>query len=111
MKYHVTIETRDGKQFKSWGIFPIGQTKILDGIFNPETKQLSILFDSTTEQYTPVQVEEGSKVKTQMRKLDTYYKFNLPEEDVKFFLENYVENNFEFALAEDKKLIIDESIA
>lgn len=97
MKYHVTIQLKDGTTKKTWGIFPIGQTKILDGIYNPEEKHLSLLFDSATEQYTPVRTKDDKgKITESYRKIDTYYKFELPEEDLSFFLENYVENNFEF---------------
>lgn len=102
MKYHVTIPVKDGQKIKSWGVFPVGETKILDGIYDPEQKQLSLLFDSVTEQYTPVQVEENGKVKQQFRKLDSYYKFALADEDLDFFLQNYVENNFAFELEQPK---------
>lgn len=105
MKYHVTLETQAGN-VKSWGVFPIGESKILDGIYNPETRELSLLFDSVTEQYTPFQVEgKNGKIEVQQRKIDQYYRFRLTAEDLSFFLENYVENNFEFEEIIEKKII------
>lgn len=95
MKYHVTLEAESDKKIETWGVFPVGPSKILDGIYNPETKELSLLFDSTTEQYKQLEVPlKGGKTEIQTRKIDTYYNFRLPEKDIPFFLENYVENNF-----------------
>jgi hypothetical protein len=97
MKYHVVIETPDGRRVKTWGIFPIlNSTKILDGVYNPEAKELSLLMDSVTEQYTPFEVPtKNGKYEVQQRKIDQYYRFKLREEDLEFFLSNYVDNNFE----------------
>lgn len=97
MKYHVTIQAPDGRRIKTWGVFPVSNsTKILDGIYNPEAKELSLLFDSVTEQYVdfPVQKANG-KYDVQQRKLDQYYKFKLPQEDIKYFIDQYVDNDFE----------------
>jgi hypothetical protein len=105
MKYHVTIETPDGRRIKTWGVCPVGETKILDGIYDPDQKRLSLIFDSITEQYTPIHVEDRGKIREQVRKLDTYYKFHLPEEDLDFFLDNYVDNNFTFVLEAPKILL------
>lgn len=98
MKYHVSIKTQDGNRIETWGVCPISNTtKILDGIYNPESKELSLLLDSVTEQYTdyPVQKGKDGKWEIQQRKLEQYYKLRLPEQDIKFFLDNYVSNNFE----------------
>jgi hypothetical protein len=95
MKYHVTIQAQDGRRIKTWGVFPILNCKVLDGIYNPEGKELSILFDSVTEQYVPVEVRTpNGKTEIQQRKMDQYYKFRLPEEDIQFFIDNFVENDF-----------------
>lgn len=99
MKYHVTLDAKDGSKINSWGVFPIGPSKILDGLYNPETKSLSLLFDSITEQYKAFEVpNKNNKPEIQHRKIDTYYDFSLPEEDIQFFLDNYVENNFTVAV-------------
>ena len=97
MKYHVELETTSGHKVKTWGIAPIGSnTKIVDGIYNPETEKLTILFDSITQRYKefPVKLQNG-KYEMQHRKMDDYYRVELLKEDIKFFLDNYVENNFD----------------
>lgn len=96
MKYHVVIETPSGQRVNTWGVFPVlNTTKILDGVYDPESKILSLLLDSVTEQYTPFEIETPKhKKEIQYRKLETYYKFKLLEDDIPFFLETYVDNNF-----------------
>jgi len=108
MKYHVTIDVTDGRKIKTWGVFPIQNCKILDGIYNPESKDLSILIDSVTERYTefPVETKNG-KVDVQYRKLDQYYRLKIAEQDIPFFLESYVENNFEIEPEVESNLIIE----
>lgn len=107
MKYHVTIELQDGKKVTTWGIFPIfGETKILDGIYNPDSKELTLVFDSVTEQYVPMEVPtKNGKYEIQQRKHDQYYRFKLAEEDIPFFLEMYVENNFDIEPAIESDII------
>lgn len=107
MKYRVTLQLPD-RTVDTWGILPIlTTTKILDGIFNPENKELSILLDSTTEQYINLPFcKPNGKVVEEVRKMDKYYSLKLQEEDVNFILENLVENNFEF----ETKLIITDGI-
>lgn len=97
MKYHVTIKTQDGRRIKTWGVFPVSNaTKVLDGIFDPEAKRMTILLDSATEQYTDFPIAKSNgQWEVQQRKLDQYYKFHLTEEDIPFFLDTYVENNFD----------------
>lgn len=101
------METEDGRVVTTWGVFPVGETKILDGIYNPESKVLQLMFDSVTERYKdwPVQDQKTKKVLIQERKLDTYYTFNLRSEDIPFFLDNYVENNFEMDASVTSKLV------
>lgn len=103
MKYRVTLETQE-KNIETWGVFPIlNTTKILDGIFNPETGELSLLVDSVTEQYTDIPIPKtNGKYEMERRRMDKYYSLKLQKEDVEYILENLVENNFEFAT----KLII-----
>jgi len=111
MKYHAVVMGRDGNEIKSWGVFPIGATKILDGIYNPESKSLSLLFDSVTNGPKEVKVsKDRGKEEVQIRNVDEYYRFHLLEQDIPFFLETYVENNFEFTPDEPKKLIISEQV-
>ncbi len=106
MKYHITVET-DGRTINTWGVFPIGNTKILDGIYNPEGKHLTLLFDSVTEQYKPFEIPKANgKVEVQPRKIDTYYQFKLPVDDLPYFLENLVENNFEMEPSVKSSLIV-----
>lgn len=111
MKYHVQIDTEDGRQINTWGVFPVGQTKILDGIYNPEGKHLTLLFDSVTQQNKAFEVPRANgKVDVQTRKLDTYYQFKLPEQDIQYFLDNYVENNFEVEANVVSKIITEEHV-
>lgn len=107
MKYHVSIEADGDRVIETWGVFPIGPSKILDGIYDPEAKHLSLLLDSVTEKYMPFEVPNAKgKTEIQPRKMDTYYKFKLPEEDIPFFLANYVENDFQIEAAVKSKLIL-----
>lgn len=112
MKYHANLETEDGRNVTTWGIIPIANnSKILHGIFNPESKTLQIVFDSVTEKYHdyPIVSEKNGKVTIQQRKLDTYYNLSIPEEDISVFLENYVDNNFEIEAKIHSKLIVNET--
>lgn len=110
MKYHVTVESQDGTRVKTWGVFPVGDTKILDGIYNPDTKGLSLLLDSVTEQYTPFQVQtKNGKYEMQQRKIDQYYRIHIPETDVAFFLDTFVQNDFEIEPEIEKPSLIIES--
>lgn len=106
MKYHCSIQTQEGTVIHTWGIYPIlGNTKILDGIYDPENKTLKLLFDSVKENLVdyPVQKKDG-KYEYQQRRLEDYYKGSISEQDLPFFLDTYVENNFEF-IPDDKKII------
>lgn len=108
MKYHCSIETPDKTVIDTWGIYPISNnTKILDGIYDPVNKTLKLLFDSVKEDFheVPIQKDNG-KWDKQLRRIETYYRGSINETDLPFFLENYVDNNFEF-IPENKKLIVE----
>lgn len=111
MKYHVEFETQDGRKLKTWGVLPVlNTTKVLDGIYDPDSKMLRLLIDSTAEQYVdfPIQVPKTGKWDVQQRKMFTYYKGKISHEDIQFFLDTYVDNNFEFK--EPSSLILPEEI-
>jgi hypothetical protein len=110
MKYHLEIETRDGQKLKTWGIYPVfNTTKILDGIYDPENKQLKLLFDPIHEQYVdyPVEMKNG-KWDVQQRKMMQHYRGTILEQDLEYFLNTYVDNNFEFT--PPSKLILDTNV-
>lgn len=97
-KYHLSIKAENEKTIDTWGIYPVlNNTKILDGVYDPEGKVLKLLFDSVTEQYVdyPVETKNG-KLELQQRKLDQYYRGSISNEDLENFLNLYVENNFEY---------------
>lgn len=110
MKYHVLVQAADGRELNSWGVLPIGQTKILDGIYDPESKVLRLLLDAVTEQYVPVEIqdEKTKKITIQNRKLQTYYKAHILEQDIKAFLELNVENDFEFEASVSNLIVNDD---
>ncbi len=110
-KYHCSIQTNEGAVINTWGIYPVtSDAKILDGIYDPENKVLKLLFDSVKEDLVPYPTgkrdKEGRYI-TQERRLDTYYKGSISEEDVEAFLDLYVENNFTY-LPDNKKIIMSE---
>lgn len=110
MKYHCSIQTEDGQVINTWGIYPVlNSTKIMDGIYDPVNKSLKLLFDSIKEDFhqVPMQKENG-KYEMQNRRVETYYKGSISEEDITFFLDTYVDNNFDFKyIPEDKKIILE----
>lgn len=105
MKYHCKIQTPDGAIIDTWGVYPIlNNSKILDGIYDPEAKALKLLFDSVKENLEQMQIPKANgKFEDQLRKVDMYYKGSINEEDLEFFLNTYVDNNFEY---KEKGLII-----
>ncbi len=105
-KYHCQIETQDGEILHTWGIYPItNDTKILDGIYDPMNKNLKLIFDSVKEnlEEIPVRKRDGGKYEYQQRRIQSYHRGVINEEDLSTFLEKYVDNNFEF---KEKGLII-----
>lgn len=107
MKCRVTIPLSTGETCQTWGLLPIGETKIIDGIYNPETKLLQLYIDSVSQQPTEMTVIEKGREVRQTRKVDMYYRHFLREEDIPFFLENYVENNFEMEAILPTKIVTD----
>jgi hypothetical protein len=111
MKYHVDLETQEGKTVKTWGVMPVlNTTKILDGLFDPETKILKLLLDPVHEQYVDMPVQDKKTGKWDMvnRKMLTHYRGSIKQEDLEFFLNTYVENNFEYQMPSN--LILPEHI-
>ena len=108
MKYHCSIETPEGKVIDTWGVYPISNaTKIMDGLYDPVNKTLKLLFDSVKEDFHEVPIrKDNGKYDTQLRRIESYYRGSINDTDLPFFLENYVDNNFEF-IPDDKKLIIE----
>ncbi len=108
MKYRCPITLpNSGEVIETWGIYPISNdSKILDGLYNPITKELQILFDSHLESYRQVEVPVKNKSEVQIRKIDDWYRGTLThEEDINYFLHTYVNNNFEYTYQETKKII------
>lgn len=108
MKYRVNLVYEDGKKMNTWGVIPVlSNTKILNGVYNPEEKVLRLYLDSLSQDYQQIPVQNGKgKVELQMRKMDKYYHISLDTpEDIKFFLDTYVENNFEIDPTTVSKLI------
>lgn len=110
MKYHIELETSTNHKVATWGVLPAtNNTKIIDGIYNPETKSLTLLLDSVTEQYKEMPVKGANgKYEAQLRKLPQYYKVQISEVDIPAFLENYVENNFEMEATITPSIITNE---
>lgn len=110
MKYHIDLETTTKHKVATWGVLPVtSDTKIIDGIYNPETKNLTLLLDSVTDQYQEIPVKGANgKFEAQLRKVPQYYKIQISENDIPAFLENYVENNFEIEATITPSIITNE---
>lgn len=107
MKYRISFETNSGQKVTTWGVCPVtNNTKILDGIYNPEGKHLTLVYDSVTQNPKEFEIpDEKGKMRTQIRSAESYYQHKIQEEDIPFFLENYVENDFELEAAVESKLL------
>lgn len=110
MKYHCELETRSGEVIKTWGVYPIlNTTKILDGIYDPSVNALQLKFDSVIENVVPDYEQDPAtkKYKEVNRRRQYYHSGTIMAEDLEFFLNTYVENNFDYKF-EKQPLIITE---
>jgi hypothetical protein len=118
-KYHVELELTDKSILKSWGVCSVGDSNILDGIYDPDSKHLRLLINSTQESIKPVELPTtNGKSKIEYRKIQEYYRMIIPGEDIPAFLDLYVDNNFEFTeqsrieqpVFSERKLVVEEPI-
>jgi hypothetical protein len=97
-KYHLEVQVPGTDEvYSSWGVMPVGNTPILDGVFDPNSKSLRLYINSQQEILQPVRIKDkkGAFV-TEYRRIPEYYRIAVPEQDIPNFLELYVENNFAF---------------
>lgn len=110
MKYHCELETESGEIVKTWGVYPIlNTTKILDGLFDPKSGALRLKFDSAIENIAPDYEQDPNtkKYKVVNRRRQYYHSGTIMAEDLEFFLNTYVENNFDYKF-EKQSLILNE---
>lgn len=107
MKYRCSVTLPNGQVIDTWGVYPINRdTKVLDGVYNPISKELRLIFDSHIESYRQVEVPVKNKSEVQIRKVDDWYHGTLTHpEDITYFLHTYVANDFEYSYAEPAKII------
>jgi hypothetical protein len=97
-KYHLEVNMPDTDEvYKSWGVMPVGNTPILDGVYDPVSKALKLYINSQQEILQPVRMSDkkGNPI-VEYRRIPEYYRIAIAEEDIPNFLELYVDNNFEF---------------
>jgi hypothetical protein len=107
MKYRASYNNQD-----SWALSPIGETSIIAGYYDPTTRVLALIHDSIKEGFTmapkldsagdPELINKmggrnSENIKQERVKIQKYFEHYLSHpDDIKWFLEKFVENNFEF---------------
>lgn len=115
LKYRAPFTKQDGSSIPSWGLMPISKDcPFVDAAWNPEEKSLNLLVDSSKEYFREkaIKTEKGDYVrnkdgsyKTREIKYAQYYEHHLTNpDDIVFFLERYVTNNFVEEVTEEKEI-------